>query len=200
MLRQDTMVAFIGAVAVHCVVAVGAGRCLAMTKHVVVPRFREGVSSVALTLVQAPDDRPVAVTPPVRKDVAALRMVEEHPDLSVPRVAEKMPQPESERIRSDANADPLPKGVKATARAMTEVRPYYPLGARLRGEEGVVTVSIRVGSGGVSERVRVVRSSGFKSLDRAASDAASKTHYVTDDGRPASDVDVEISFRFTLTD
>jgi protein TonB len=200
MIRQDTMVAFTAAVAMHGIVAVYAGKFLTAGTHAVVPRFREGVSSVALTLVQSQEVTPVPVRAPPRADVSQADVSDRAPDVAIARLAIPKGAPPEQRIRSDADADSQEKGVRASAHALTEIRPHYPMGARLRGEEGIVAVRIHVASGGVARDVRVVRSSGFKALDRAATDAAGRAHYVTDDGQPASDTDVEISFRFKLTD
>ena len=49
-----------------------------------------------------------------------------------------------------------------------EIRPHYPLGARLRGEEGVTVLRAHVDRYGKAVRVDVVTSSGHRALDRAA--------------------------------
>jgi TonB family protein len=46
--------------------------------------------------------------------------------------------------------------------------PYYPVEARMRHEEGIVHVKVKIGTNGNVERAEVVQSSGHKSLDDAA--------------------------------
>jgi protein TonB len=53
----------------------------------------------------------------------------------------------------------------------------YPLGSRLRGEEGAVYLKIRVGADGRVEAVDIHRSSGFAALDRAAERAVRQTRF-----------------------
>jgi TonB family protein len=56
--------------------------------------------------------------------------------------------------------------------------PQYPLLARLRGEEGSVEIGVRVGPGGRLLGSRVLSSSGFVALDRAALKAVRRARFV----------------------
>jgi protein TonB len=80
-----------------------------------------------------------------------------------------------------------------------DIRPRYPLGSRLRGEEGRLRVRLRVNrQGGVGE-AELIQSSGFPALDRVALESARKARFVTRSGSPAAG-DVVLSFRFQLVD
>ena len=46
--------------------------------------------------------------------------------------------------------------------------PVYPLASRMRGEQGIVAVSIVVGPDGRVQAVRILRSSGYPALDESA--------------------------------
>jgi len=52
--------------------------------------------------------------------------------------------------------------------------PSYPMEARLRHEEGLVQVKVKIGANGNVERVEVLQSSGHKSLDDAAVSAVQR--------------------------
>jgi periplasmic protein TonB len=55
--------------------------------------------------------------------------------------------------------------------------PDYPWDAQLHGEEGKVLLSINVLPDGRADSVKIVQSSGFKSLDKAAADAIMKWRF-----------------------
>ena len=98
-------------------------------------------------------------------------------------------------------SDALRQGVSGTVRRKSEIRPYYPLGARLRGEEGVVMVRVRVNSLGRALRCEVARSSGYPLLDEAAVDAARRARYVST--RPEAlraEAETTLTFKFQLTE
>lgn len=77
--------------------------------------------------------------------------------------------------------------------------PAYPLAARRRGVEGVVTVSVTVDSSGQPQVVSVLRSSGHPMLDRAAEQAVAAWRFVPARraGVAVASV-VEVPVRFSL--
>ncbi|MDO9541674.1 MAG: energy transducer TonB [Kiritimatiellia bacterium] len=75
--------------------------------------------------------------------------------------------------------DTRTKGIAGGLAANSGVHPYYPLGARLRGEEGTVKVEICVGANGCVLNCAVIKSSGFSALDDAAVDAVKRTQFVS---------------------
>lgn len=98
-------------------------------------------------------------------------------------------------------SDALRQGVSGAVRVQSEIRPYYPLGARLRGEEGVVTVRVWVNPSGRARRCEVARSSGYPALDEAAVDAARRARYVsTRLGAWRAEVETALTFQFRLTE
>ena len=105
----------------------------------------------------------------------------------------------------DSAAEPSPEvlrqGVSGAMRMQSEIRPYYPLGARLRGEEGAVTVRVWVNDSGRALRCEVACSSGYPLLDEAAVDAARRARYVsTRPGTWRAEVETTLTFRFRLTE
>ena len=75
----------------------------------------------------------------------------------------------------------------------------YPLGARLRGEEGAVRLKIRIGEDGRVEGLEISESSGFTALDRAAERAVRRTLFApaTRTEQPVAD-ELTITIRFRL--
>lgn len=57
------------------------------------------------------------------------------------------------------------------------IKPVYPIGARRRGEEGTVVLDVDVSASGRAEEVRLVSSSGFEDIDRAARRAAQQARF-----------------------
>jgi TonB family protein len=100
----------------------------------------------------------------------------------------------------EAPADAPRQGVSVAARMQADIRPYYPIGARLRGEEGIVTVRVWVKPSGHALRCEVARSSGYPVLDQAAMDAARRARYVsTRPGIWRAETETMLTFRFRLT-
>jgi|GEM_PF-1147202 len=102
---------------------------------------------------------------------------------------------------AQASADAFRQGVSGSVRMKSEIRPYYPLGARLRGEEGAVTLRVWVNDSGRARRCEVVRSSGYPALDQSAVDAARRARYVsTQPGAWRAETETTLTFRFKLTE
>jgi len=166
--------------------------------------FQDGDVSLAVTFVTAVDD-----------DSSTWSV--ERKALSGGRETTDPPSPERSRLRearfggrrkvggqaTDSAAEPPPEvlrqGVSGAVRMQSEIRPYYPLGARLRGEEGAVTVRVWVNDSGRALRCEVARSSGYPLLDEAAVDAARRARYVsTRPGTWRAEVETTLTFRFRL--
>jgi protein TonB len=76
--------------------------------------------------------------------------------------------------------------------------PYYPRIARRNGYEGVVLLNLLVSENGRVENAEIVRSSGYKILDREAEKAVREWHFAPAEqaGEPvASHVEVPVVFR-----
>lgn len=79
-----------------------------------------------------------------------------------------------------------------------DVEALYPLGSRLRGEEGAVRLIVSIGEDGRVQVVEIGESSGFTTLDRAAERAVRRTPFApaTRNGQPiAEEITVTIHFR-----
>jgi len=79
-----------------------------------------------------------------------------------------------------------------------EIRPLYPLGARIRGEEGVVTIKVSVNVLGQVENIILVESCGFSTLDQAALKAVQSSRFkpaLWSDKPVAGEVVIRINFQ-----
>ena len=83
---------------------------------------------------------------------------------------------------------------------LSEIKPRYPFGSRVRGEEGVVKVRVCVTPSGRSGSVEIVESSGFRALDRAAVDAVRKARFKAEGGASTEGGEIVLTFRFRLMD
>jgi protein TonB len=80
--------------------------------------------------------------------------------------------------------------------------PVYPIGARLRAQQGTVILRVEVGADGSVERAEVAKSSGFDSLDQSAMETVrTRWRFVPArrDGVPVESW-CEIPIRFALTE
>ena len=99
------------------------------------------------------------------------------------------------------DGDAQTKGIVDGLASNSGIHPYYPLGARVRGEEGIVKVEACVGGDGCVLNCAVVKSSGFLALDDAALVAVKSARFVTAHGTaPAKDIKTVLNFRFDLVD
>ncbi len=79
-----------------------------------------------------------------------------------------------------------------------EIHPPYPLGARIRGEEGVVTIKVSVNVLGQVENIILVESCGFSTLDQAALKAVQSSRFkpaLWSDKPVAGEVVIRINFQ-----
>lgn len=197
--------------------------CFAMPAQKLIPLFQAGNSSLTLTAlsISAPDEKhsqihrqsadrksELEVESNSRDDLPDEPEVEsaaeDSPD-DFPEIPDKklsataLPKPQNQKIPIDADA--RTKGVSGILAESTGIRPYYPLGARLRGEEGVVKVKVCVNANGCALNCDVVKSSGFMTLDDAALAAVKRARFVTASGTaPAKDSKTVLTFRFDLVD
>ena len=131
-----------------------------------------------------PPPPPEPLAKPLPPDPAAVRFAE--PEERPPQM--ETPEPTDETAAAPepppaAAAQPTPAvaprqaKVEAPPRPHRTIRPDYPKGARQRGEQGDVTLEIRVNDRGRVEEVRVVESCGFPELDGAAVRAAKAARF-----------------------
>ncbi len=117
--------------------------------------------------------------------------------------AELPPETRSSTVRMDGGGGVV--GGAGTGDARPElaevVRPRYPVAARRRGEEGRVTVRVRVDAAGVAHEARVIRSSGSGELDRTATESVAKaTFHPARQGGAAVEAECDLVFEFRLED
>lgn len=173
-------------------------------------------AAVQPVLASAPAD-PV---PEVRPQEAPLPEIESPPlhplEPNAPRFSEPPPEPSRvqmpERPQKVTETPPKPSvtpspvaavaprqaRVDAPPRPRRNISPDYPKGARLRGEQGDVTLEIRVSARGTVEGVSVVVSSGFHELDAAAEKAVLAARFAPakSEGRAvAATVRLKLAFR-----
>jgi TonB family protein len=190
--RFDFSMAFLLAVVFHACAGYCAGKMLFATDAGIRPVFSKGETSVLLDL------SPVVPQIEIKKQefIPEEPLPEDAPDLIVEsEESEEKKEPE-ELPDSDLGA----KGVENTPSLKAAIYPHYPLGSRIRGEEGIVQVRITVSSQGRADAIEVITSSGHPALDNAAVDALRKAQFVNSDGALASSGEVVLSFRFRLLD
>ena len=184
--RRDLVTAFVAALLLHAVAAVFAGSLLAgrQDQSLMIPAFAAGDSGLSFTLlmpnVRTPEQpqsadgelavvltepEPVGQPPaPVQPQVSTVQKVE--------------PQKETPEQPDTNDADTLRKGVEGSAYPASGIRPVYPLGSRIRGEEGLVTVHVLVDRSGRVKSVAVTQSSGYFGLDEAVVKAVRMTKFI----------------------
>ena len=120
--------------------------------------------------------------------------------------AKSTPAPEQSNNPNNLNNRTIPPSLPAPQQARIDaplrpkrtIRPVYPKGARQRGEQGEVTLEIRVNAEGTVDEVKVVVSSGVPELDAAALKAAKAAKFTSaKSGRDAvaSTARLKLSFK-----
>ncbi|MDP6491332.1 MAG: TonB family protein [Kiritimatiellia bacterium] len=207
--RDDSFAAVALAILLHLGLAAFAARCFRQPS--LRPEVVAGESSVRLTLMASP----AVVSEP---EPAPLEPIEPLPELPPEPVLQPLPEPEQDEpfeedqpepvmepivapqpVPEELDADTQDKGVEAGTINTASVRPRYPLGSRLRGEEGLVQLTVRVDATGRAVDVAVTESSGYSALDRAAAKAAWKARYTSQDGT-AHAGETTFGVRFRLDD
>ena len=124
---------------------------------------------------------------PIPPEMDSVRLPEPEPEDPVrfdpvrvedPEPVQKPPEerPEPTPVEQAPVPAVAPKAARIDAppKPVRRIRPDYPKGARQRGEEGEVTLEMRVNERGTVDEVKVARSCGFPELDAAAVSAARK--------------------------
>jgi len=124
------------------------------------------------------------------------------PDLPKPEI----PVPEPVRILSmhlpiDVSRSPVTAGpgVEKGAKLVKQPTPRYPPSCIRRGRQGVVILEVWVRADGSPGKIRILRSSSYDELDRAAIDAITAARFVpaTRNGKPLGSWTV-VPVRFKL--
>lgn len=113
--------------------------------------------------------------------------------------SEVLPQNSSIGSASDTEADG--ESLASPADYLSNPKPNYPHQARLRRQEGLVVLSVRVTADGVPVEVRVKRSSNFELLDESALRAVRHWRFTpARKGNRATASQIEVPIRFAMTD
>lgn len=203
-LQRDRMCAFSVAVLLHGIGALCADTMLSRMHGIVRPAFQRGESGLDLTIVGLDQVRPVFVepAPPERAALVQERsaVVLEPASLPPEREPEEPLRADTLVVDQRGDADPFDKGVSTAVLPLGEIRPRYPLAARLRCEQGLVELSIRIDADGNVRDVRIAASSGHISLDRAAERAVRSARFGDELGKPPgreTETNLRIEFRLT---
>jgi protein TonB len=126
------------------------------------------------------------------------------PPITVPPVAETTESTGSPAPAPPAVSPPVPAPAPSPAtapRAIDNPAPKYPRVARQRGYEGTVELLVHVLASGRVDDVKLERSSGSSSLDRAAIRGVKRWRFTPAkrDGR-AIDIWIEVPIEFNLVD
>jgi protein TonB len=114
------------------------------------------------------------------------------PAVSAGSAAEEVGAPKPDSLSSGLAGGPAP---------ISTIHPRYPMGSRIRGEEGPVLLRARVDIRGRPVEVEVLQSSGFFALDAAAVKAVKGAHFVPPGaGAPPESYLAELTIRFQLKD
>lgn len=172
------------ALLLHCMAGLALGLLLEVgNSESAVPEFRMGITTVELNLV-ATLERPTEL-PQDEGDVAPVV------------VTDTIEVPDEDPF--EAQATDL--GVEeALPDATTDVMPRYPLGSRIRGEEGVVRLKMWIDASGRVTRVEVLSSSGFPALDRAGIKAVKRAAFKDAEGRSVSSSETTVTFNFKIVE
>ncbi len=178
------------------------------------PRFDAGRTVVQLTLMPSISSQAAAPPPDVSADPAeaaepvtaavpaALSLPLPVPVQNEIPTAQPAVTAESQSIDSAEQDASLTedKGVITEASSTTSIQPGYPRVSRVRGEEGVVTLSVQVLPSGKTGRIDVLQSSGYRRLDEAAYKAAHRASF-TPARQFGRDIEStkELSITFRLT-
>lgn len=178
------MTAVCGSVLLHLIAVLVASLAVARNEEWIDPElFKKGESGVELTLLL-----------PAQNTGDKFNSCVDEGNISLKRVEQ------SDNMESVNDADPYEKGVKTLSSVVAYVRPKYPLGARLRGEEGVVVVRAVLNENGTVESVTVLESSRYKALDDAATDALRKIRLSKEELRRLNSRELVQAVRFKLVD
>ena len=144
---------------------------------------------------------------PVVKTPEAPEITAETPELPPPQPIEYEPAITQQSVHtkqpqqtvSAAPASAKDSGVTRGAEPIQDILPEYPPASVRSGEEGVVLLCVEVLASGQPARIKLLQSSSYDRLDRAAMAAVRRTRFLPamEQGKPV-DTWVTIPFRFRL--
>ncbi len=205
MKRQiDLFVGFTVSILLHGLIMVCVACVLPANRSEITPDFQTGDSSLALTLPFTQvstqvDPKPMEIktTRTDADETKSTEIIEEKNS----DYLDQAYNDNNEQAIHYPDADMLKKGVVEDARPESWIRPYYPLGSRLRGEEGRVTLNVTVNTSGKARHIDIMQSSGYRALNHAAIQAVQKARFIPtrQNGIPIES-EITLTFRFELVD
>jgi len=118
---------------------------------------------------------PVAIPDPTPAPAAPVGIVEPQPPAPPIQAPAAPPAPLA------PPAPPAPPAIvqpSSNASHLNNPTPNYPAVSRRLGEQGVVVLSVLIGTDGLPQKVEVKKSSGFERLDRQAVDTVLRWRFV----------------------
>jgi protein TonB len=200
--RSYIAIAFVMTLFLHAGIAVGFYRILMVRRPEVIPLFRSGDSGLVFAVpettepIPEPEKNDSISEPPRPSTVEDMMIPPSSENLQPSRVDPAPTRP----TRIEGEGDSSARGADVSYVALSEIWPRYPLGSRLRGEEGVVSVKAKITSAGRAEGVEIAKSSGFKALDRAAEEAVKNARFMARDSSNPGGAEITLSIRFKLRD
>jgi protein TonB len=80
-------------------------------------------------------------------------------------------------ISSPAVASSSVREVILEARPLSAIDPLFPIGSRIRGEQGDVRFQVWISTDGKLEKIQILQTSGYPALDRSAERALKRTRF-----------------------
>lgn len=151
----------------------------------------KNIQPIPEEVIPTPDPIPVPVPEPVIIEPPTKQPLENTPE----------PQPQNPTNSEEENASQLEdKGISSEAVSSSTISPKYPRRSQRRGEEGNVTLLVRVLISGKTGEIHMVQSSGYKHLDEAAIKAVQMASFepALQLGK-AVESETELTFTFKLT-
>jgi TonB family protein len=189
--KRNLLAAFIVALALHAGAGIYISRLLSGDGDSSIG-FKNGRFSVSLELPQP------APAPSVQHaDEAQMYIPRDQPPAETREIA--TPAVPDNHADSGGNAVSNELGVETLSVGDSDISARYPLGARMRGEEGVAVVEAVIDASGRAHDIVVSRSSGYPALDAEAVKAMKEASFVVRKGTSIENDRISKSFRFKLT-
>ncbi len=158
------------------------------------PAMQKGKSGLAVTLL------PSHLMLRTDQQDSELAIILTQPDSEIVKDRDP-PEDTPEPSTTEQDADTLTKGVESAPRQASNFRIRYPLGPRLRKEEGTVVVRVTVDAAGRARSLAIVESSGYTGLDQQALKDLRRARYYPardSDGSPcAGELIQPVEFKLT---
>ncbi len=148
---------------------------------VAIPTWKPESPVITIAIRDAIPELPVSEVPPEPKPQTIVRRHEQPVPAQQPIVSEEsiVAVPVTLPVREVAEPASANDIIAATPAIASNaslayesiIEPRYPMESRRRGEQGTVLLRILVGRDGLPINIEVARSSGYRSLDRAAREA-----------------------------